>query len=54
MYSTTMTLQPATMATKPLTQAVCYDIRRPVQDQSNVEARGDHARLERECWSRLG
>jgi hypothetical protein len=39
MYSTTMTLQPATMATKLLTQAACYDVRSPIHEKSEAEVR---------------
>jgi hypothetical protein len=42
MNSTTLSLQPATMATKPLTQSACYDIRPPVHEKSEAGGRPKH------------
>ena len=42
MSSTTPSLHPATMATKPLTQFACYEIHGPVHKKSETEAHHLH------------
>jgi len=37
MSSTTLSLHPATMATKPLTSAACYEFHRPAHEKSEAE-----------------
>lgn len=37
MCSTTLSRQPATMGTKPLTQAACYEIRCAIDEKSEAE-----------------